>query len=961
MGRKRGPLVTSRAYKTVEGTRRSAEHRLYVYLLCGILFLSGCSALIFESVWFYLCGLVFGNSMWASNAVLSSFMGGLALGNALASRYGTAVRRPLAAYAVIEVVIGITGAGLTLLLPVLTELLVPLFRPFVDIPVVMNPLRFGTAFLLLLVPTTAMGVTLPLLVKGVMRWDANFGSALGRLYGWNTLGAVGGTLALEMLLVERFGIRGSAYVAVFLNVSAAATAWWLSQRSAGDANRAIFLTLKPESIRPRLSFSGRRILAAAFLSGGSLLALEVVWFRFLSMFVVTGTLAFALMLSVVLVGIGAGGLAASRWLKSHPDAVRHLSLIAFAAGVFLILTYWAFRIGSVNYERATAGSSMLLFALRLFFPVCLLSGILFTLQGAALKNEVADEARAAGWLTLANTVGSMLGALAAGFVLIPFLGVEKSLFALSLAYGGVALLAAIDSSTRRRSFFAAGSAYLACVLLFPFGLMQSVYLPMTVRMFQSDGSEIVAVREGRTETSLYLRKDFLGQRLYYRLVTDGFSMTANSSFAQRYMSLYAYWPAAVRPDLKKALIMGFGVGVTTGAVTDIPSLESIDLVELSSDILQLSNTIYTPETHPLRDSRIKVHIEDVRYFLQTTSNRYDLITGEPPPPRRPGVVNLYTKEYFQLVHDRLNEGGMTTYWVPILDLSAEDTKAILRAFCDVFPDCSMWNGTSADWMLVGTRGRGVGPPTEEQFTRQWRDPILGPKLRAIGLESPEQFGSLFIGDADYLKEIVAGTLPLEDNYPKRLRPLYTNLENARFEFYKQVLRVQRPKATFVNSNVAGRYWPESMKEKALPYFDLQGMINVIQLEGDTFYTPQRYLRAAHYVLTETSLRTAALWFLGTNSLYESTLHNAVDDGSGLAEYLTGIVAIADRDYERAAVYLDMAHEKSPQDPYTELYRVFALCMAGHIEEARRVARPIWNTTTPEDAAFWQWMTSKFGI
>jgi hypothetical protein len=218
-----------------------------------------------------------------------------------------------------------------------------------------------------------------------------------------------------------------------------------------------------------------------------------------------------------------------------------------------------------------------------------------------------------------------------------------------------------------------------------------------------------------------------------------------------------------------------------------------------------------------------------------------------------------------------------------------------------------------------------------------------------------------MGDAEYLKQLVAGTLPLEDNYPKRLRPVYASLGNDRFEFYKQVLRVQRPKATFANSGVARRYWPESIKQKSLPYFDVQEMINVVQLEGDAGYIPQHYIPAAHYVLTETQLRTAALWFLGTNPLFEGALHHPVDDGSGLVEYLTGVVAIADRDYNRAALYLAKAHEKSPQDAYTELYRVFALCLAGRIEEARNAAVPIRNIATRDDAALWRWMAVKFGI
>ena len=940
--------------------QNSETVRVYLYVLCGVLFLSGCSALIFESVWFYLCGLVLGNSVWASNAVLSSFMGGLAVGNSLASRCGTAVRRHLAAYAAVEVAIGSTGFGLTLLLPVLSEMLPTLFRPFMDVSFAMTPLRFGIAFLLLLVPATAMGMTLPFVVKGVTRWDPDFASVLGRLYGWNTLGAVGGALAVEMVLVERLGIRGTAFVALLFNLIAGAVAFWLS-RQAEDATRATPFVALPENLRPHLSFTAKRMLIATSLSGACLLGLEVVWFRFLSMFVVTGTLAFSLMLSVVLTGIGMGGLTVSRWLKSRRDAVRHLPFVGFAAGISLILTYWAFRIGSENYERAATWNSMVFFAIRLFFPVSFLSGILFTFQGAAIRKEVAEETKAVGWLTLSNTLGSMVGALAAGFVLIPALGLEKSFFVFSIAYGFVALLAAPNGFAPRRPFLIAGAVYLACLLVFPFGLMRSVYVPMTVRMFQSDGSQIAAIREGLSETSVYLRKDFLGNQLYHRLVTDGFSMTANSSFAQRYMSLYAYWPAAVRTDLKSALVTGFGVGVTTSAVRDIQSLESIDVVEISRDLVELSDIVYPRETHPLRDPRLKVHIEDARYFLQTTSGRYDLITGEPPPPRRPGVASLYTKEYFQLIHDHLNEGGITTYWLPIMDLEAEDTKAIIRAFCDVFPDCSLWNGTSADWMLVGARGSGAGPPTEEHFTRQWRDPVLGPKLRALGLENPEQFGSLFLGDADYLKQLVADTLPLEDNFPKRIRPLYTNLGNERFELYKQVLRVQRPKATFVNSNVARRYWPESMRDKAGPYFDVQGLINVIQLEGDTYYTPQRYLRAAHYVLTETSLRTPVLWFLGTNPLYESALQRAVDDGSGLVEYATGLIAIADRNYERAAFYLGRAHTKAPQDAFTEVYRVFALCMAGRVDDAKKAAVPVRRTTTPDEASFWQWMALKFGI
>ena len=166
-------------------------------------------------------GLAFGNSVWASSLVLASFMGGLALGSLVVARHGGRWVRPLRVYAILELVIGATGLGLVLLLPSLASWLAPLFRPFLEQPWVLNPMRLAIAFALLLVPATAMGATLPLLVRTLSRYDENFGRVLGRLYGWNTLGAVAGALSAELVLIGAFGVRGTGVVAAVLNVAAA--------------------------------------------------------------------------------------------------------------------------------------------------------------------------------------------------------------------------------------------------------------------------------------------------------------------------------------------------------------------------------------------------------------------------------------------------------------------------------------------------------------------------------------------------------------------------------------------------------------------------------------------------------------------------------------------------------------------------------------------------------------------
>lgn len=232
-------------------------------VVTAVFFLSGASALIFETLWFREAGLAFGNSIWASSLVLSGFMAGLALGNALAARLGARLRHPIRAYAVAEAVIALTGAGLVYLFPTLGATLAPIFRPLLDHPWTLNSLRLLVAFLLLLVPSTAMGITLPLLTRALLRDPAlprrgpkdegGFGRILGALYGWNTLGAMAGVIAGEMFLVGRLGVRGTALAAGGLNLFAAAVAGLLSLRESeyGDgATQGVesphHLTLTPD-------------------------------------------------------------------------------------------------------------------------------------------------------------------------------------------------------------------------------------------------------------------------------------------------------------------------------------------------------------------------------------------------------------------------------------------------------------------------------------------------------------------------------------------------------------------------------------------------------------------------------------------------------------------------------------------------------------------------------------------
>ena len=944
-----------------------------VLFVCLVSFASGASALIFEILWFHEAGLVFGNSVWATSMTLSSFMGGLALGNGLVGRYGHRIKRLIRFYALVEIVIATAGVGLTHAFPAVTAALVFLFGPFLDQPLVLNTLRFLIAFVLMLAPTTAMGATLPLLVTTLCASDPRFGRVLGRIYGWNTLGAVAGAMVCEIVLITHLGIKGAALAAGALNLTAA-VAMLLFAREREKEGVAAFETALSEPT-PSLSFAGWRLLVAAFFSGGILLALEVVWFRFMTLFVISTGLAFTFMLAVILTGIGLGGLIAGFLLGKHPAMSRFVGVVALACGICCIANYVAFQIGLPNALWTFDWNLIVKTSLRLMFPTSLLSGILFTWLGDAANREIGNETRTTGLLTLANTTGAMVGAFVGGFVLLPDLGMERSLFLLAAGYGAVALCvgapAAGGNPARRAPIWYGGLAVFAIVLgLFPFGLMNNRYVQIPARKYTGDGAAIVEVREGLTETIHYMRKDFLGAPLYYRLVTNGFSMSATVGSSNRYMKLFTYWPVAVHPNLHSILLIGYGVGSTAKSLTDTRSFETIDIVDTSRDVLDMNRLVYpNPKDHPLYDPRVKVHVEDGRYFLLSTSRKFDLITGEPPPPRIAQAVSLYTREYFQLIYDRLAEHGITTYWLPVHQLLLSDALAIVRSFCDVFDDCSLWGGSAYDWMLVGTR-HAVGPVSEEQFAKQWQDPVTGPDLRELGVEVPEQLGALFMADAPALKRAAADTPPLLDDYPNRLTPAFSPLRDDRFRFFLPWMDVQKTRAAFGESAIVSRLWPPALRQRSLEWFAVQDTINQgLAVEPSVITNalfgtepPLHDVKALDEVLTRTELRTLPMWLLGSSEQQQRIVDRRVREGrsDAVIDYHLGIRAMADRNYDAAAEHFRAVQEQRPTDVQVALRHIYALCLAGRTDAAQAVA-----DSFPERArlvglrAYWAFVALRF--
>lgn len=881
-------------------------------------FLSGAAGLIFQVVWFYRAGLVFGSSLASVTVVLTGFMAGLAAGNALAASRGARTVRPLRAYARLEVAVALSGIVVTWLLPLVSTALVPLARAAGDSTAVVNAARFILAMLVLGVPATAMGATLPLLVGALCRSGDRFGAALGRLYGWNTFGAVTGVVGAEVWLIAAFGVRGTAIVAGALNLGAAL----LATRAARDTESAAIAPAAPPT-DSGASASVGALLAAAALCGALLLGLEVVWFRFLSMYVLITTLATSLMLAVVLCGIALGGLVAGVALRRGAAPAGAVPVAAAIAGLAVIGSYSVFQTMTTG-TQVGAWTSVLWFACVLTLSVSCVSGALFTLIGDAVRQRGRADIAAAGWLTLANTAGAAAGPPLAAWVLLPHAGMEGTFFVFALGYGLVALLAGLASrpvgaSVTSRAWTAdgrkAGLVATAVLVLasftFPFGTMARGYFARAAAAYGGDGSTIVAVREGVADTLFVMQQRWLGQPVYSRLVTNGYSMSGTALQGQRYMRAFAYYPMLLHNGpLAKALVICYGVGVTLGAVEDIPSVQAIDVAEISRDITAMSDAVYAPGHRPLDDPRVRLHVEDGRFFLQTTGERYDLITGEPPPPRTPGTVNIYTREFFELVHARLNEGGIASYWVPVARPNpGTDVNTIIRAFCDVFRDCTLWNATPFDLMLVGSRNA-HGQRTLQQFSAPWQTPGLEAKLREVGFERPEQVGATFVGDAASLDELTRATPPLTDDFPQRLRPSERpSLSDPRYgqndkvtRMFNDTVNVEAARRRFEASGFIRDTWPPELVARTLPYFTMQALLNDVYWSGAR---PLATLVQMDQVLASTTLRTLPLWMLGTDDVRQRIAESS-GDASGAVEYARGLRALSGRDFSSAAAWLDRA-------------------------------------------------------
>src|SRR5207302_204126 len=404
-----------------------------VALVSLILFLSGCSALLFQTLWLRLSGLAFGNSVWSAALILSSFMAGLALGSAIAARSTLRRVRPLRVYAALESIVAVFGCTLVFGLPLLGQGLRPIVQAFWHHQELLTILRFSISFLVLLLPTTAMGLTLPVLLEDPLLYRRQFRGVIAACYGYNTLGAVAGALLGEGYLIRRFGLPGTGLTAACLSLAAAGIAWLF----AGTISSRTEATGFQFSLGKQTPW---KLLLVSLGAGTLFLGLEVIWFRFIRLYVASSSTAFCTMLAVVLAGIGLGGLAASAIRVSR----KFLPLLLLLAAIGTLLSYVFFPVpvlpGDSKAFHIESWPEIARLSSALMFPVAFLSGILLPVMVSCVQVILTYRMQRAGLTILFNTVGAAIGPILAGLVLLPRIGFQSSLVLSAAGYAALALL-----------------------------------------------------------------------------------------------------------------------------------------------------------------------------------------------------------------------------------------------------------------------------------------------------------------------------------------------------------------------------------------------------------------------------------------------------------------------------------------------------------------------------------------
>lgn len=711
-----------------------------VQLLFALFTLSGFTGLIYESIWSHYLKLFLGSAAFAQSFVLAAFMGGMALGAWLASRWSARMRNLLAAYGAIEALIGLMALGFHELYVLLTQASLDHVIPALGSPLAVEIYKYALCALLIVPQTVLLGMTFPLMSSSVIRRSPEAsGHHLAMLYFTNSIGAAAGALAAAFLLLGWIGMPGTMRLAGALNLALAAAVFAIAR--AGEPRA---LAAAPAGGgAPASVFLVRLFLAAAFVTGMASFIYEIAWIRMLSLVLGSSFQAFELMLSAFITGLALGGLWIRRRIDRIADPVRFSGLVQVAMGLAALATIFVYHVtfdwmawalsvlqrSEAAYPLFNLFSHAIAFAVML--PATFLAGMTLPLFTHVLLRSGHGE-RAIGQIYASNTLGAIAGVLLAVHLLVPDTGVKLTIVAGAAAdilLGGWLLRHSQAVFRRAYAFAAVIVGMLAATATARAGVLEPLRLSSGVYRYGSvipPNRQVFFYQDGKT-ASVAVRRDGSGT---VAIVTNGkpdasinLDPAGRPALDESTMTLTGALPLLIKPDALRIANIGFGSGLTAEVLLSHSGPRELDTIEIEPAMVAGARSFFPRVSLPFRDPRSRMFFEDAKNFFARHGRRYDVIISEPSNPWVNGVAGLFTTEFYRDTKRYLAPGGLFVQWLQLYEFNDQLLGSVLAALGENFSDYEVYESNTADIIVVAVAEGRVPSPSplpekEAAFIRQ---------------------------------------------------------------------------------------------------------------------------------------------------------------------------------------------------------------------------------------------------
>ncbi|WP_260735177.1 fused MFS/spermidine synthase [Tunturiibacter lichenicola] len=729
-------------------------------LFVSVLFLSGTASLIYQVLWVKQLSLVVGAEVYSVTTAVSAFFAGLAFGGAYFGRRADRLTQPFLVYPWLEAGIAVLSVATTVALCHSSSL-------FAAIETRASLLAWCLPFFLVGAPAFLMGGTLPIAVRFWMFGTERIAEAGGSVYASNTAGGIAGALLSTFVFLPHFGVHGTAYAAAALDLGAAAGAIALNRHSHKKQNATE--TLDSQALTRPAFFA----LTLYAIAGSVALGYEVVWSQAIVQFLSTRSFAFSIVLATYLAGLAVGSALYVRFADRLSDAWGTFGLLISAAGFIALLeiaslSIWQLRIQTIigNVTLSATGSEFasmctrfLIAAVGIVFVPTVLLGAAFP---AALRLVTRTHAagRDVGTVIALNTAGGIVGTLVTGFFLVPTFGLVRTLAILAITAAALGFSAVLRgsmvSSSMRWTVLAIGFVTVAIAVITPPDRMGRL-------LASTRGGGRLTFYKESTGSTVAVLKQVSGHHTLRRLYIQGVSNSGDAMPSLRYMRLQALLPLIIHTgEPRSALVIGFGTGITAGGLLQYPHLQTRVCAELLPAVVQAGSS-FEGNFNAASDPRLQIRIRDGRKELVRSTQRYDLITLEPPPPSAAGVVNLYSSDFYKLAAKRLEPNGLIAQWLPLATQNDADTRSLMRSFLDVFPYATLWSTELHEMLLVGSMS-----PIElnpQEITKRFNQPTVVSSLQEVGVKSPAALLATWMMDQEGVKHYVGDAPAVTDNNP----------------------------------------------------------------------------------------------------------------------------------------------------------------------------------------------------